>query len=107
MIKLKPFTLEDWKYLEQWASNKAELIQFAGLFFSFPIDQNQVKNYLSDSNRIVFTVNTKSEQTIGMAEISIEANNTAKLARVIIGEKSLRGKGMGTELIHMLMAHAF
>lgn len=89
MIKLRPFKLEDWQYLNQWISNESDLIQFAGPIFSFPIDQKQIENYLSDSNRIIFRVDTKSGQTIGIAEISIETYTIVKLARILIGEKSL------------------
>ena len=107
VVELKLFKLEDWKCVEKWTSNQSELIQFAGSIFSFPIDQKQVENYLSDSNRIVFRVETKNGHTVGMAEISLEANNIAKLARILIGEKAMRGKGIGTELIKKLTQYAF
>jgi len=107
VIKLRPFKLEDWQYLNQWISNESDLIQFAGPIFSFPIDQKQIENYLSDSNRIIFRVDTESGQTIGIAEISIETYTIVKLARILIGEKSLRGQGIGTELITTLTAYAF
>ena len=107
MIELKPFKIDDWKYLEKWISSESELIQFAGPFFSFPIDRQQIESYLSDSNRIVFKVNNENGQTIGMAEISLTADNVAKLARILIGEKSIRGKGIGTELINKLTEYSF
>lgn len=107
MITLKPFTVADGKLLIEWISSEAELIQFAGPIFSYPIQQSQVENYLSELNRIVFKVETESQQTIGMAEISIEGNNVAKLARILIGEKSMRGKGVGAELINELTEYAF
>ena len=102
-----PFKIEDWQYLEKWITNESELIQFAGSIFSFPIDQKQIENYLLDSNRKVFRVQTNNKHTIGMAEISLEASNVAKLARIVIGEKSMRGKGIGTKLIKKLTAYAF
>jgi len=102
-----PFKIEDWQYLEKWIANESELIQFAGSIFSFPIDQKQIENYLLDSNRKVFRVQTNNKQTIGMVEISLEASNVTKLARIVIGEKSMRGKGIGTKLIKKLTAYAF
>ena len=107
MTKLQPFRVNDWKYLRKWIANEAELIQFAGPIFSFPIDRNQVESYLSDPNRTVFKIENGSKQAIGMAEISDEGENVAKLARIIIGEESMRGKGIGTELMNQLADYGF
>jgi len=107
MIELKPFKIDDWKYLKNWISNEAELIQFAGQFFSFPIDEDQVENYLSDPNRTVFKIQNEKKKSIGIAEISHVNDNVAKLARILIGEKSMRGKGIGTELMNKLIEYGF
>lgn len=107
MIQLKPFKTEDWQYINQWIANESELIQFAGHIFTFPIDKNQIENYLSNAKkRTVFRIENENDEPIGMAEISIEDENAAKLARILIGEKSLRGKGVGTELINQLTEYA-
>lgn len=107
MITLKPFRIEDWEDLEKWISCESELIQFAGQIFSYPIDRKQVESYLSDSNRTVFKIENYQKQSIGIAEISIEKEDVAKLARILIGEKSMRGKGIGTELINKLTEYGF
>lgn len=107
MIELKPFKIDDWKYIKKWTSSESELIQFAGAIFSFPVDRKQIRSYLSDSNRTVFKIENESKQSIGIAEISIVKENVAKLARILIGEKSMRGKGIGTELINKLTKYGF
>ncbi|QDO94243.1 GNAT family N-acetyltransferase [Formosa sediminum] len=107
VIELKSFKIEDWKYLKKWISSESELIQFAGQIFSFPIDQKQVELYLSESKRTVFKIENENNETIGIAEISIPEENVAKLARILIGEKSMRGKGVGTELINKLTEYGF
>lgn len=108
MIQLKPFSVEDWKYIDEWISNEAELIQFAGQIFSFPIDEHQINDYLSDTKkRTVFRIDNENNEPIGMAEISDEGENVAKIARVLIGEKSMRGKGIGTVLIKKLTNYGF
>lgn len=56
MIELEPFKIKDWTYLKKWISNEAELIQFAGTIFTFPVDKRQVEIYLSNANRTVFKV---------------------------------------------------
>jgi RimJ/RimL family protein N-acetyltransferase len=107
VIELKSFKIEDWEYLKKWISSESELIQFAGQIFTFPIDQKQVELYLSDPNRTVFKIENENNETIGIAEISIPEENVAKLARILIGEKSMRGKGIGTELINKLAEFGF
>ncbi len=107
MIRLKLFEVDDWKYLRKWIANEAELIQFAGPIFSFPVDRVQVKSYLSNPDRAVVKAEDGSNQAIGMAEISDEGEGVAKLARILIGERSMRGKGIGTELIHKLVDYGF
>ncbi len=102
MIELKPFKIDDWEYLKKWTSTESELIQFSGQIFSFPVDRKQVESYLSDSNRTVFKIENENKESIGIAEISIVQENVAKLARILIGEKSMRGNGIGTELINKL-----
>lgn len=107
MIILNPFKINDWKYLKKWISNEAELIQFAGQIFSFPIDKSQIEIYLSDSSRTVFKIQDKNKKSIGIAEISHVNDKVGKLARILIGEKSMRGKGIGTELMNKLIDFGF
>ena len=107
VIEIKSFKIEDWEYLKKWISSETELIQFAGQIFTFPIDQKQVELYLADSNRTVFKIENENNETIGIAEISNPEENVAKLARILIGEKSMRGKGIGTELINKLTEYGF
>ena len=109
MIELKPFKIEDCKYLKKWITNESDLIQFAGNIFTFPIDKKQVEIYLSDSNRTVFKIINEDKLSIGIAEISIlkENEKDGKLARILIGEKTMRGKGIGTELINKLTEYGF
>ncbi|WP_027127482.1 GNAT family N-acetyltransferase [Gelidibacter mesophilus] len=90
-------------------SNDAELIHFAGTIFTFPVDKRQVEIYLSNANRTVFKVVNEEKRCIGIAEISIlkKNNKDAKLARILIGEKTVLGKGIGTKLIKKLTEFGF
>ena len=106
VIELKSFKIDDWEYLNKWISNELELIQFSGQIFTFPIDQNQVEIYLSDPNRTVFLIKNENDQPIGIAEISVGEGNIAKLARILV-ERSMRGNGIGTELVNKLTDYGF
>ncbi|MGD1839836.1 MAG: GNAT family N-acetyltransferase [Thermonemataceae bacterium] len=107
MIDLAPFEIEDWKYLSKWIKTEEELVQFAGPIFNFPINKVQVQNYLSAEQRMVFKVIHEQYSTIGIAEICVENERVAKLARILIGDNSMRGKGIGTRLIQQLVIYVF
>lgn len=115
MIYLKPFIPDDYDFLNSWISNEHELIQFSGGIFQYPIDREQIKEYLNDSVRYSFKViftesydnGLLNTQIIGMAEIYRENNETAKLCRVLIGHPDMRDKGLGKKIIRLLLNKAF
>lgn len=103
MITLEPFRESDWHYIQEWIRNDKELIIYGGaLEFSFPITKEQVEEYLSGTNRIVFKVR-EDQQIIGMAEISNESKDVVKISRVLIGERKMRGKGLCLKLVEKLI----
>ncbi|MEJ2879951.1 GNAT family N-acetyltransferase [Pedobacter sp. GR22-6] len=104
MLQLKPFTPKDFKRLISWLDNEEMMVQVAGPVFSFPLTEEQLINYLADSNRHAFSVvDADTDVTIGHAEVYVTAEGTAKICRVLIGEESSRGKGLGKELIILLV----
>ena len=101
MVQLKLFEVQDWIFLRNWINTEKELIQFSGRIFHLPITRKQVKEYLGEEKRTVFKVSFE-ERIIGMAEVIDFDPGTAKFARILIGEKKLRGKGIGTQLLAVL-----
>ncbi|MFK7934090.1 MAG: GNAT family N-acetyltransferase [Saprospiraceae bacterium] len=109
MIKLIPFTLNPHAhYLRGWTTGEKDLVQFAGPLFQYPLTEDQIENWIADENRTVFAVlDDFFEGVIGFAELSDYDEKTAKIARVLIGASSERGKGYGTSLITKLVRIAF
>lgn len=110
MIDLETFEQSDFQYLKKWINTEEELVQFAGAIFDFPLTKNQIEDYLKDEKRKVYRVVFKTEKgkkNIGIAELYDHSEKTNKIARVLIGEKSVRGKGIGTYLINELVRHSF
>jgi len=68
--------------IKKVTSNEAELIQFAGIIFTFSIDQQQVETYLSDFNGIVFRIENEHQNPIEIVKISSVDANVAKLSRI-------------------------
>ena len=47
MIRLEPFTNNDFLRLINWMCSERELVQFAGPIFSYPLTENQLAEYLN------------------------------------------------------------
>lgn len=104
MIRLEKFSESDFDLLISWIHSEEELIQFAGPIFSYPLTHSQLLTYLSDEKRNSFKViDSKNGSVLGHAEIYYKDVHSAKLCRILIGEKSYRGKGLGTQLINLLV----
>lgn len=107
MLKLEPFTKLDFTRLISWIDNLEELVQFAGPNFSFPLTTDQLEKYLADENSFSFKViETKSNNIIGHCEI-YKSETSARLCRILIGEKTFRGRGYGVEIVNQLLEKSF
>lgn len=107
MIRLAPFEPADFKKLIDWLDSEELLVQVAGPIFFHPLTEEQLVAYLKDDNRYAFkVVDTESDEAIGHAEIYKTEEGTAKICRVVIGDKAYRGKGLGQELISKLVSYA-
>jgi RimJ/RimL family protein N-acetyltransferase len=104
MLQLHPFLPADWTYPASWVSNQDELTQFAGTEFQYPLDAQQIADFLAWPNHEVFKA-TWEGQVVGMAEVIYVGDKAARIGRVIIGENALRGKGIGGQLMTKLVAY--
>lgn len=105
MLRLEKFSESDFDRLISWIHSEEELIQFAGPIFTYPLTHSQLREYLADEKRTSFKViDTNTGIVIGHAEIYYSDTQTAKICRILIGEKSTRGKGLGTKLINQLIS---
>lgn len=97
-IRLENFSETDFDTLISWVKDEKELVQFAGQIFQFPLTAEQLKEYLKDKNRHPFKIVLNTSNTvIGHCEAYQTSNDTVKLCRIIIGDKSYRGQGLGYE----------
>ncbi|HXS55758.1 MAG TPA: GNAT family protein [Hanamia sp.] len=107
MIRLEKFDHNCYDQLISWADSTEALMQFAGPAFTFPLTHEQLNNSLSDNNRFAFQViDTRRQTTIGHAEIYL-SEQSAFLGRILIGDKELRGMGIGQQIVYHLLDFAF
>ena len=108
MIKLTPFTKADFDKFISWIDNEDLLITIAGTVFTFPVTNDQLQKYLDDETSHSFNIiDTSNDNVIGHAEIVLSGDNLYKIDKLIIGDKSNRGKGIGQQVIIALLDYAF
>lgn len=103
MIRLEKFDAAFYPQLINSIKDARELMQFAGPEFNFPLTEEQIEKSLSDKNRIAFrVVNSSNDSTIGHCEICFK-DNFANLGRILIMDPTMRGKGIGKQIVTLLL----
>ncbi|HWW40633.1 GNAT family N-acetyltransferase [Pedobacter sp.] len=103
---LKPYTSADFKLLEKWVTDEDLLLQFAGTDFSYPITRQQITVYRTAYPERNFYIAYQDETPFAFGEIILQGSGIPKLARILVGEPSLRGKGLGGKFIKSLVAES-
>jgi len=107
MIQLEKFGREHYDDLISWVDSEEALMQFGGPLFKFPLTPEQLDESISDKNRIAFRlVDEETNKGIGHAEIFLQ-ENSIKLGRILIGDKSQRGRGLCPKIMRLLLDYAF
>ena len=107
-IELEPFTESDFDRLISWIDSPELLLTIAGSVFAYPLTAAQLKTYLSDPKSHSFNIiDQATKKVIGHAEIVAMGDEIFKIDKLIIGDKSIRGKGIGQLVIHELLAYSF
>ncbi len=115
MIELQPFTRADYARLIAWSGSAEFLTQWSGSIFDYPLDQAQLENYtrpaeLAEPTRLIYKV---VEQATGAVIGHVELDNinrrncSAGIARVLIGEERMRGRGLGAQMIERVLEIGF
>lgn len=107
MICLEKFERKDYFELINSVKSAKGLMQFGGPEFTFPLTEEQIDKTLSDENRVAFRVaNISNGNTIGHCEIYFK-DDFAKLGRILIIDENQRGKGIGEQMVTLLLQYIF
>ncbi|ANE51451.1 GNAT family N-acetyltransferase [Flavisolibacter tropicus] len=106
MIRLEKFDYNDYELLISWVDSAETLMQFAGPAFSFPLTREQLDESFGNKNRMAFKVVDAGNVTIGHAEVYVTSQSTY-LGRIVIGAPQLRGKGIGLQIVSLLLTYCF
>jgi len=107
MIRLEKFDRGDYHNLISWIDSEEMLLQIAGRQMKFPVTAEPLHLTQSDKSRFAFSiVYNETNQSIGHCELYL-LENSARIDRIIIGDKSMKGKGICGMLMSLLLQYGF
>ena len=112
-IELRKFKEENITQLINWIHSKEELMQWAGPAYNFPFTEEQMLVELNtaekECNKLIYSVLEKEENIIiGHCQVLIDKkNNSARFGKILIGNRTFRGKGLGQQIIKELLKIGF
>ena len=115
MIKLEYFNENDFDLLIKWLNSYHLVKQWAGDDFNYPLDKEQLSNYIKGSNKtnsqllIYKAIDLETKETIGHISLNnIDyKNKSAKIGKVLVGDDRQRGKGIGQKMVLEALKIAF
>ncbi len=116
MIRLEKFDREDFPQLIEWIKDEELMINWSGSLFRFPLTVRSLAWYIKGASdlatadalayRVVYDSTGKSIGHIALGGIS-RKNRSARISRVLIGDDSMRGKGICKEITNAVLKIAF
>ena len=115
MVVLEPFREADFDRLIGWIPSSDFLLQWAGPDFEYPLNREQLSEYLKGtqgdlpSKLIYKVVDSENGTAIGHIELAAidRHNGSARVCRVLVGDPSYRGKGVGTVMMEKIVEIGF
>jgi RimJ/RimL family protein N-acetyltransferase len=115
MVKLKYFESIDFKQLIDWIDSPQFLLQWGGPAFSYPLTENQLEKYIENANNnnsdtlIYKVIDNETGNVIGHISLGKidRINKSARVGKVLVGDKNVRGKGVGKLLMEEILKVAF
>jgi RimJ/RimL family protein N-acetyltransferase len=116
-ITLREFSRDDFPRLIEWvnSSGPEAFLRWAGTSFAYPLTEAQLEAQLAEAEgpdatrRIFSAVDADSGEVVGHVELSRvdRGNRSASISRLLVGEPSARGKGIGAQIVSRLLDKAF
>ncbi|OTW72557.1 GNAT family N-acetyltransferase [Bacillus thuringiensis serovar roskildiensis] len=110
MIKLETFNKSDFKQLMGWIDSEEFLIQWSGNAFAYPLNEQQLENYIESLNTLVFKViDEESKKVVGHISLGQidNINKSARIGKVLVGDTKMRGRSIGKHMMKAVLQIAF
>lgn len=107
-IVLKDYEQKDFALTINSIKSPEFLLQWAGPIFTYPLTIEQLEKYVQPtqgnppSRKIFSAVNSEDGITVGQIELNniSYTNLSATLSRVLILDSTVRGKGLGLQMVN-------
>jgi RimJ/RimL family protein N-acetyltransferase len=107
LSKLIPFQKSHFQTLINWIKDEETMLNFAGTGFQYPLTEQQLIEYINKyPKRLLFLGLDNKSNPVAYGEVIPQKNNSARLGHLIIGVSQNRGKGLGKQLIQLLIIKA-
>jgi len=108
---LRPFDRLDFDRLLGWIDSPEALVQWAGPFFHFPLDAQQLETYRASGEgaapiRRIYTACVAAGEPVGHIELNEIDEHSARLCRVMI-DRRRRGQGLGQAMVRRALQVGF
>ncbi|MCQ6522134.1 MULTISPECIES: GNAT family N-acetyltransferase [Bacillus] len=110
VVKLETFNKSDFKQLMGWIDSEAFLIQWSGNAFTYPLNEQQLENYIESSNTLAFKViDEESKKVVGHISLGQidNINKSARVGKVLVGDTKMRGRSIGKHMMKAVLHIAF
>src|SRR5690349_7384048 len=115
MVKLKYFESSDFNQLINWIDSPSFLLQWGGPGFDYPLNDTQLEKYIEYANienaeTLVYKViDNDTGKTIGHISLGKidRKNKSARVGKVLVGDKDTRGKGIGQQMMKEILKIGF
>jgi len=109
-IQLARFARADFYRIIEWIDSPEALHEWAGYRFKYPLTDKQLEDHLAEaeaehSQRQIFrAVDADTKVIVGHVELThIWPYLSARVARLLVGNSSLREKGVGSDILRALL----
>lgn len=113
-IKLTPFTKEDIDSVLSWTKTEEFLLVWSGPVYQLNSLREQLTRDLDFAGKnpnqfqMYSVIDSENSKLMGHAQITIDSkNDSAHISRVLIGNETIRGQGIGLQIIKNLLEIIF
>lgn len=109
-VELRPFERADIPRLLGWVSSRDDLIRWAGSSFLWPLDEQQLQEYLASASddHLIFKVQEQaSGEVVGHLDVIVNRDHRFGLVNRVLVAPSARGRGVCTAAMRVLVHLAF
>jgi RimJ/RimL family protein N-acetyltransferase len=113
-IRLARFERADFGRVIEWIDSAATLHEWAGYRFKYPLTEKQLEEHVEEAERehsqrqIFRAIDADTRLVVGHVELThIWPYLSARVARLLVGDSSLRDQGVGTQVLRAVLKYSF